>query len=247
MLQPDVTYWLELTGVAFLTSIVSGVMGMAGGMLLLTVMLLRLEPALAIPLHGVVQLVANGSRAWFLRRHVAWSAVIRFAWPLLPFGALGLWLLGYLPVSASRIGIGVFVLASTWLKSFFSLSKDVAARRALPVGGALVGFFSTLVGATGPLLAPFVLALELGNQPTIATLAACQIFQHGSKVALFGLRGFALEGQLAPCLSLCIAAIAGSAVGTRLLDRVPQRVFRLSVRLVLSALALHQVWQGFSR
>jgi uncharacterized membrane protein YfcA len=43
------TYWLELGGVAVLTSIVSGVMGMAGGMLLLAALLLRLEPAVAIP------------------------------------------------------------------------------------------------------------------------------------------------------------------------------------------------------
>jgi uncharacterized membrane protein YfcA len=247
MIGPDPTYWLALGGVAFLTSVVSGVMGMAGGMLLLTFMLLRLEPALVIPLHGAVQLIANASRAWFLRRHVVWPAVWRFAWPLVPCGALGLWLLGHVPVGASRVGIGVFVLASTWLKSFFSISKDEAARRALPLGGALVGFFSTLVGATGPLLAPFVLALELGSQPTIATLAACQIFQHGSKVALFGLRGFAPQNQWLPCLGLGVAAIAGSAVGTRLLDRVPQDTFRLTVRVVLSALALQQIWQGLSR
>jgi hypothetical protein len=38
-MAPDLVYWLELGGVAVLTSVVSGVMGMAGGMLLLAVML----------------------------------------------------------------------------------------------------------------------------------------------------------------------------------------------------------------
>ena len=38
MAAPDFSYWLELGGVAVLTSVVSGVMGMAGGMLLLAVM-----------------------------------------------------------------------------------------------------------------------------------------------------------------------------------------------------------------
>ncbi len=82
-MAPDLSYWMELGGVAVLTSVVSGVMGMAGGMLLLAVMLLRLEPAVAIPVHGIVQLVSNGSRAFFLRKHVRWDAVWRFAWPLL--------------------------------------------------------------------------------------------------------------------------------------------------------------------
>src|SRR6185295_9406362 len=102
-------------------------MGMVGGMLLLTVMLLRLEPAVAIPVHGMVQLVSNGSRAWFLRRHVRWSAVWRFALLLVPGGMLGIWLFAYVPSSGSRIAIGAFVLASTWLKAVFSIGKGDGA------------------------------------------------------------------------------------------------------------------------
>ena len=244
MPSPDLTYWLELGATAVLTSVVSGVMGMAGGMLLLAIMLLKLEPAVAIPVHGIVQLVSNGSRAYFLRSQVRWGAVWRFVGPLVPGGALGIWLLACVPPSGSRIAIGAFVLASTWLKSFFSIGKGAGAEKALPLGGALVGFFSTLVGATGPLLAPFILALELGAQSTIATLAACQIFQHASKVLLFGIRGFDLRGYLLPCLLLSLCAIAGSAIGTRLLDKLPEKAFRSSVKVVLSLLAAHQLWQG---
>lgn len=108
----------------------------------------------------------------------------------------------------------------------------------------MVGFFSTLVGATGPLLGPFILALELGAQSTIATLAACQIFQHASKVLLFGLRGFDLHGYLPPCLLLSLCAIVGSAIGTRLLDRVPEKSFKIIVRVVLTALAVQQLYEG---
>jgi uncharacterized membrane protein YfcA len=237
-------YWLELGGVAVLTSVVSGVMGMAGGMLLLAVLLLRLEPTVAIPVHGAVQLVSNASRAFFLRRHVEWSAVWRFVWPLLPAGAVGILLLAYVPASGSRIAIALFVLATTWHQRFFAIGKGERAKSLLPVGGALVGFFSTLVGATGPLLGPFILALDLGSQPTIATLAACQIFQHGSKVLLFGLRGFDVAGYALPCALLCLCAVLGSAIGTRLLDRLPEKAFKLTVRFTLTALALQQLYVG---
>ena len=47
---------------ALATSMLSAVVGMAGGITLLSVMLLFMEPLVAIPLHGVVQLVSNGSR-----------------------------------------------------------------------------------------------------------------------------------------------------------------------------------------
>lgn len=243
----DLTYWFELGAVTVLTSIVSGIMGMAGGMLLLTVMLLRLEPAVAIPVHGIVQLVANGSRVFFLRRQVAWPAVWRFVWPLLPGAVLGIALLHYVPPGASRVAIGVFVLASTWFTSFFSIRAGKTAERALPLGGLLVGFFSTLVGATGPLLGPFILALELGSQGTIATMASCQVFQHGAKVLVFGVRGFDLGLFVVPSLCLCACAVAGSAIGTRLLDRIPQKPFRSMVKLVLTLMAAHQLYVGLGQ
>ena len=84
----DLYFWAVLFVVAIGTSIISGILGMAGGLLLLVALLVRLEPVVAIPIHGIVQLVSNGSRAWFLRREVRWGAVLRFAWPLVPAGVL---------------------------------------------------------------------------------------------------------------------------------------------------------------
>jgi len=246
-MPPDSWYWLGLGAAAILTSIVSGVMGMAGGMLLMTTMLLRLEPAVVIPVHGVVQLVSNGSRAFFLRDQVRWPVVWRFSWPLLPAGAIGLLFAGYVPVSVSRIAIGCFVLSCIWAPQLISLGRGSPdPRRSLALGGALVGFFSTIVGATGPLLGPFILALELGAQPTIATIAACQIFQHTTKVALFGISGFDLFSYALPCALLCSCAILGSAIGTRLLPSVPEKAFRLLIKLVLTSLAFGQFYQGLT-
>lgn len=238
----DPTAWLLLTAIAVGTSIVSGVMGLAGGMLLLAALLFWLDPVVAIPVHGVVQLASNGSRAWFQRAHVRWDAVWRFAWPLLPAGALGLALLQSVPPDGARAAIGAFVLVATWRPGWLRVGSTAAAggdpRRSLPLGGALVGFFSTAIGATGPLLAPFVLALGLAPSATIGTMAACQTFQHGSKVALFGFTGFDFGRFALPAIALSLAAIVGSAIGTRLLDRLPARAFGIAVRVVLTALAL---------
>ncbi len=235
-----------LAAVSVGTSVVSGVMGLAGGMLLLSALLLTLDPVVAIPVHGVVQLVSNASRAWFQRAHVRWDAVWRFAWPLLPAGALGLLLLRSVPPDAGRLWIGAFVLVATWAPGWLRFGKPAGGdpRRALAWGGALVGFASTSVGATGPLLAPFILALDLGTQATVGTLAACQIFQHLSKIALFGATGFDFAAFALPLVGLCAGSILGSAIGARLLDRVPDRVFRTAVRVLLSVLALELALEG---
>lgn len=242
----DLLFKLLLLGVVFGTSIVSGVLGMAGGLILLSALLLKLDPLIAVPVHGMVQVVSNGSRAWFLRRQVSWQAVLRFAWPLLPAGALGLFLLQRMPAAAGRVLIGLFVLVATWLpkKSAPGAGRSEAAWRGLPVGGALVGFFSTLVGATGPLLGPFILALDLGPAGTIGTLAGCQILQHASKVLLFGLGGFDFGAYLLWTSGLCISALLGTAVGTRVLGNLRPATFNRVIRLVITALSLQLLASG---
>ena len=63
-----VVLWLA----SFATASISAVLGMAGGILLLAVMLLFLEPAVAIPIHAIAQLASNSSRTL-----VHWRAIRR--------------------------------------------------------------------------------------------------------------------------------------------------------------------------
>jgi len=64
---------LPLLGFASLaTSFVSGILGMAGGMILLGILLAVLPLSTAMTLHGITQFAANGGRAFMLRREVDW-------------------------------------------------------------------------------------------------------------------------------------------------------------------------------
>jgi uncharacterized membrane protein YfcA len=242
----EVAFWLSMGVVAIGTSLLSGVLGMAGGMLLLSALLLKLEPTIAIPVHGIVQFMSNASRAWFLREHVRMRLVIPFALPLLPAGALGVLLLGFLPPALGKMLIGAFVLIFTWRASQSREKGNPPEHpeRRLLLAGAIVGFFSTLVGATGPLIAPFILSLELAPSATVGTMAACQVFQHASKVAVFGAAGFDFRQQVGPALALSVCAILGSALGTRWVDRIDRDRFRRILKVVLTLLALQLLASG---
>src|SRR5258707_14165257 len=70
---------LAFVAVAVLaTSFVSGIFGMAGGLILLGILLLFMDVAPAMVLFGIVQMAANGWRAALWWRHVDWSIVWRF-------------------------------------------------------------------------------------------------------------------------------------------------------------------------
>ena len=229
---------------ALLTSILSAVIGMAGGIVLLSVMLLFMDPLEAIPLHGVVQLISNGSRSWIQREHVRWEVFWRYAAPLVPAGVLGLWIAQGLPPSLTRALIGVFVLTATWAPGVLLLGthpEQSEPRRRFLLLGAVVGVINMTVGATGPLIAPFFLNLGLSRQALVGTKAACQAAGHVVKISLFGVAGFAFAPWLTPLALLSAMVVVGSWLGSRILDRVSERHFVMLYRGVLSIIAAHLI------
>ena len=126
--------------------------------------LLYLDPLVAIPLHGVIQLMSNSSRATIQRAHLSWGIVARFSILLLPAGFLGITLAQGLPSEGIRMAIGAFVLAATWAPGLFKLpvpEGDTMPTHRFTVLGGIAGTLNTTIGATGPLIAPFYLGLGL--------------------------------------------------------------------------------------
>ncbi len=226
---------------AFATSILSAVVGMAGGITLLAVMLLFLEPLAAIPLHGVIQLVSNSSRSVIQRRHLDLRILLYYSALLVPMGWVGLQLANALPASATRVIIGVFVLVATWFPGWLMLGTHPEeinpARRFLFLGG-LAGVLNMTIGAIGPLIAPFFLNLGLERRALVGTKAACQTLGHLVKIALFGVAGFAFAPHLALLVTAGACVVAGTWLGSRILERVSERFFRHLYMVVLTAIAL---------
>jgi uncharacterized membrane protein YfcA len=233
-----------LTGVAFITGMLSAIVGMAGGITLLSVMLLFQDPLVAIPLHGAVQLVANLSRTWIQREHVDRRIVVWSSLLLLPMGFLGIAVAKQLAPELARALIGVFVLAATWFPDALLLGahpEQVGLRRRFLLLGGAVGFLNTTIGATGPLIAPFYLNLGLPRQALIGTKAACQTFAHLAKLIVFGAAGFAFSAWLLPLALLSASTAAGTRVGSAVLDRVSEATFVKLYKLVLTGIALQLV------
>jgi uncharacterized protein len=225
---------------ALLTSILSAILGMGGGITLLALLLLFLDPLVAIPLHATVQVVSNGTRAVAQRHHVEWEILWRYALPLLPLGWLSLQVAQEIPPEAARVLIGGFVLVATWRPAWILLgtrpSETNPKLRFLGLG-AVVGVLNVTVGATGPLIAPFFLNLGLTRFAIIGTKAACQLAAHAVKIGVFGLAGFAFPAWagLLGVLSLCV--IVGTIVGTRILAKVSEPFFLRLYQAVLTGVA----------
>ena len=61
------------------TSFLSGIFGMAGGIIFMGVLAALVPVATAMIIHGTVQMVANGYRAYLWREHIDWTIFRRYA------------------------------------------------------------------------------------------------------------------------------------------------------------------------
>ena len=118
--------------------------------------------------------------------------------------------------------------------------KELRDRRAscmLLLGAAAGGPVGMVVGAAGPLVAAFVRGIA-DRRELVATHAMLNSIQHVIKVLVFVAMGFAFGAYLPLILLMILAGLGGTAVGSRILTRVPEHLFRVVFRVLLSLVAL---------
>lgn len=230
---------LVMLGTAFL----SGVFGMAGGLILVGVLLALLPVPAAMALHAVTQIASNLWRGLLWWRHVRWAAALPFISGALLM--LGGWsLVRWTPdagVALLTLGLSPFVLRL--LPE--GLRPDPARPRdGLACGAASMGLM-LLTGVSGPLIDTFFLNGRFDRREVVATKAACQVFGHGAKLAYFG--GI-VDSAASVDPMLAMLAIGCSMLGTtaalRLLESMTDAQFRRWANRLISAIACYYVIQG---
>jgi uncharacterized membrane protein YfcA len=228
--------WI-LIPAAFAASALSGAIGMGGGVLLLAVMATVLAPPLVVPLHGVVQLTSNTTRAVTLFRRVDWQIVLFYCPTLVAGVFLGLQLYRGSGMIWFRPLIGLFVIA------FLAWDRFRPKRLQMPrwvffPAGLLGGAITILIGASGPYLAAFFLRDDMDRESIIATKALVQTVGHLLKIPAFLAIDFDYPANLHLLLPLLGCAVGGTLLGTWALQKMGEGVFRIIFRVVLLGLGL---------
>lgn len=230
-----------LIGLSFVTSAMSGALGLGGGVLMLAVMTQILPPAVLLPVHGMVQVGSNFGRAVLMRRDVARPLVLPFLVGSIAGVAVGAQIVGYVSRPLMLVILACFILWSVWSPK---LRPARLPARWFTAVGAVSSFCTMFVGSTGPLVAAFLVPDPLTRHQIVATHGALMTMQHGLKVAAFTALGFALIDWV-PMLALMIGlGFLGTMLGRRLLDRTKEGRFALAFKLMLTVLALKILGDG---
>jgi uncharacterized membrane protein YfcA len=222
---------------ALAASVISGAIGMGGGVFLLAVMAAVLSPSVVVPIHGAVQLASNFTRSARLLSRVSWRIVLLYV-PTMVLGiGIGLQLYRGAGMPWFRPLIGVFVVAFLLWDRFHPRHLRLPRWTFAPAG-LIGGVMTIVIGASGPYLAAFFLRDDLDREEIVATKAVIQTLGHLLKVPAFLSIGFDYPRELHLLIPLLACAVGGTFLGTWALHRMGERVFRIAFRVVLGGLAL---------
>jgi uncharacterized membrane protein YfcA len=225
------------------TSLLSGIFGMAGGLVLIGVLLVLLPVPEAMALHAVTQVSSNGWRALLWWRHIrplpvlalaagnvvalgAWSAVL-----LVPERGVALLMLGASPFL-------VRALPARWRPDPLRPAHGVA------VGAACMSLMVT-TGVSGPLLDRFFLGGALDRREIVATKAAIQTLGHSLKWLYFGLL-VAQAGSVDPVVAglAILASMLGTMTAKRVLEAMSDAQYRRWADRIITVIATFYIGQG---
>ncbi|MGE5097655.1 MAG: TSUP family transporter [Betaproteobacteria bacterium] len=220
------------------TSFISGILGMAGGMILMGVLLAVLPVPAAMMLHGISQLAANGWRAFMLRKQVDWRVVRGYA--LGAAIALAAFATTRIVVgkAAALIVMGLTPFAALLLPEKLHLNVE---RRGHPVVCGIVCLALNLTaGIAGPILDVFFVRSKMSRHAVVATKALTQSLSHVIKILYFG-GIMAVEGtHVTPWLAatMVLLAVVGTTLSRQVLERITDASFRQWTRWTVMTLGV---------
>jgi uncharacterized membrane protein YfcA len=233
-----------LAVVVFATSFLSGIFGVAGGLILMGALLLFVPVTSAMVLHAVTQMAANGWRSFLWRAYVEKHLFARY----MVGAALAFLLFALIRFVPDR----ALVLVTLGIMPFIvvAVPDRFAPRADRRFGSETCGFLCTALqlisGVSGPALDIFFIRTNLDRRAIVATKGLCQVATHFLKLVYFGSLVGAEGPELAPhVLALSVVlALAGTTLSRKILDRLSDAQFRRWTQLLVMAIGAVYVVQG---
>lgn len=227
---------LILLASSFLGSFITASLGVGGGAFLIVVMT-DFVPALAlIPLHGVVQLGSNGSRAVLTRKYLQPKMVGFFSLGAIIATVAAIFLFNKTGTDFIPPLVALFILWLCWgkLPEIGLANKPIG----LFAGGLLTTLATMVVGASGPLVSAWLGRSGIDRWTYTSNFSSCMTVQHLLKIAVFSFAGFAFTDWIPLLIGMLLMGYIGTKVGLLVLGKLPEKQFKTLFKWLLTVLAI---------
>ena len=202
---------------------------------MLPVLVWAFEPAVAVPVVALAQLIGTITRVWLNREWMNWRVVAWFAAGSIPFALMG----SFLFVSAdtsllTRIMGGGMVALALLTQLPWSRRVRMTLWGFAPLG-ASAGFLASFLGIPGPFAPVFYMAYGMKPREYMATFSLGMFLTQVPKLAVYGSGGLLTPLVIGLGLTLGVIAIGGAYFGAKALRWIPDKVFAVGINVIVAA------------
>ena len=241
-----------LTAMIFVTAFISGMFGMAGGLILMSVMLTLLPLATAVVLQSSIQLVSNVWRCILWRRYIVWH-VIPWYFAGIALGITLMLVVQFVPdKNTAFLVMGTLPLLSMAVGSRLRLHIE-NPYHTFPAAACLT-FVHLTAGVVGPLLDLLYVNAAFTRQQIIATKAFNASIMHIVRVLHYGVFVMLMTGEggwpkeLDPVWMglFIVVSVAGTTTAAWFVHRMTDDHFKIITRVLVVLVSLYCLYQGIT-
>ena len=240
---PDVNLiLLAIAAASFLTGLLHGATGMAGGVVMAAILAHLIGIKAAVPVMTVALILSHLSRAIMYVGETDWPVagrVLLFGGPMIVLGAIVFGL-----ISATTIAI----LFAAFLTMSFPI-KDWAMRQEIKTGPKLLAAASSVWGmlagnVIGPgfFLAPFLLGTGMNRLTFVGTLATVTLVMNVIKMSVFGVTDLMSWELFFLGIAIGLITIPGNWVGRSALKRMKDSDHRIIIDILTVLMIINFIY-----
>ena len=175
-----------IVAAAFLTGVIHGTIGMAGGIFMAAILAHFVGIKSAVPAMTVALIFSHTSRSLIYFKETDWAVVTRvllFGGPMIVVGAI---IFGVINPTTVALVFAAFLALSFPIKIWAKRNQVTTGPRLLASASMVWGMLAGNVIGPGFFLAPFLLGTGMGRMTFVGSLAAITLVMNVLKSVVFG-------------------------------------------------------------
>lgn len=231
---------------AFLTGVLHGATGMAGGVVMAAILAHILGIKAAVPVMTVALVLSHLSRAIMYVKETDWriaGRVLLFGSPTIIVGAI---IFGKISATTVAIVFAAFLASSFPIKYWARRHQIRTGPRLLAGASSVWGLLAGNVIGPGFFLAPFLLGTGINRMTFVGTLATITLAMNILKTAVFGVTDL-MTTELAMLGGIIgLITIPGNWVGRSILKGMNDSDHRLVIDILTVLMIVNFVYLAFT-